>query len=470
MRVLMAIGNEELSKLIAAPLREFELDVFQEEVLHRNYLNEMIEQTMPDMLILHDNFLQSDFEDDKEQRDKEMLELIEYWRIKYNDSIRVVYFSLRERNDEFMANLVARNVLDIFQGNSVVVVDLVDQLVNPPKFQNVHKFGIGKVAIEDLPVEDQSLDAEILPEEVVDEFIVPKEEKSSRVKERTEKSSTLKGNLKSIVTTASSSIANQLDRSKIQKILDDNTDVAEIIDLLPVTPVAKEVRSTVIGTVLISVAGVSRNLGCTNTAIAMAQVLASKGHSVALVESNLSEDFERIHYLYEGVKGVLPQDEFEIYGITHFKNRDTIDLNEIFSTFEYVILDYGELDEAINEELFTRSHIKCVLCSADEWKFYQIDDFLEKYAIDQSYCFVVSNGGLDKRDQLEEQMNLKQTYLFPQMDNPYEPSKEVASTITALLGEFLKESNRANKFGFYITGLVSVVATLLVVLLFNVLK
>lgn len=456
----MAIGNKKISQMLAAPLNEVEFDVLQDEVIHRNYLNDMIEQTSPDMVLIHDKFLQSDFDGDDEKRDQEMLELIEYWRIQYNDKLRVVYFAIRERTDPFIADLVARNVRDIFNENSLVTLQMVEQLLEPPKYQNVIKFGVGNVELKDEIIEAD--------EDSIEDVTEVDERSESRMNDTVQ---SLKGSLKSIVQTASKSVSNQIDKNKIKSILENNTDVQEVIEMMPLELQKKFTRSTVIGTVLIGIAGVTPNTGCTNTAISLAKVLTEKGHTVALVESNNSGDFDRIHSLYEGVKTKIAESEFEIYGVTHFKYRSTLDLDEIFSTFEYVIMDYGDLYSAFNQEQFKRSHLKLVHCSADEWKYYQVKDFEQLYQVDSSYCFMLPNAGIEKRDQLEEQLKLKQAYLYPQMDNPYEPPKEVTSMLPSILGEFFREPSKSNnKVGLFWTGSLSVVITLLIVLIFKLIN
>lgn len=463
MTVLMAIGNKGISQMLSAPLKKVDMHVLQDEVIHRNYLNEMIEQNSPSMILIHDDFLQSDFDGDPQKRDKEMLELIEYWRIQYNDTLRVVYFTIRERTDPFIADLVARNVMDIFHEEKIVTVDMVQQLLEPKKYQNVMHFGVGKFELKELEQTEELVE----PLEETTAPDIEEDVKDKKVNSFNKHLQGIKGNFKNIVSSASNSLET-FDKEKIQNILNKNSDIETVINMMPEEFQKKLTRSTVIGTVLIGVAGVSENAGCTNTAISIAKVLSDKGHSVALVESNTTSDFDRIHSLYEGMKTQLADENFEIYGVQHYKNRSSLDLDEIFSTFEYVVMDYGHIESALNVEQFKRSHLKMILCSADEWKFYQLKEFEQRYVIDDSYCFIVPNANRSKEDLLTEQLKLKQVYAYPQMDNPYEPPKELIHMMPYLLGEFLKEPIKSNKANIFITGFVSVVVTLLVVLLFKI--
>ncbi|MEX3624884.1 hypothetical protein [Viridibacillus arvi] len=233
-------------------------------------------------------------------------------------------------------------------------------------------------------------------------------------------------------------------------------------------------RSTIIGTVLIGVTGVANHLGSTFTAINIASYLKDNGYSVALVESNYSQDFDRIHALYEGEKKLLLKDnQFEMRDLTHFKYREVQDLNDIYSMYEYVVMDFGDLEEAANQEDFKRAHVKCVLCSADEWKFHWLKDFTSKHEVDNTYCFIVPGSSSEKAQDLQEQLEYGSVFSYPIQDDPYEPVKDCESVITKILGEFIKSptlSSSKSKLALIGTSIGSILVTILLITLFKFLE
>lgn len=228
MTVLMAIGNKGISQMLSAPLKKVDMHVLQDEVIHRNYLNEMIEQNSPSMILIHDDFLQSDFDGDPQKRDKEMLELIEYWRIQYNDTLRVVYFTIRERTDPFIADLVARNVMDIFHEEKIVTVDMVQQLLEPKKYQNVMHFGVGKFELKELEQSEELV--EPLEEPAAPD--IEEDVKDKKVNSFNKHLQGIKGNFKNIVSSASNSLET-FDKEKFKNILNKNSDIETVINMMP---------------------------------------------------------------------------------------------------------------------------------------------------------------------------------------------------------------------------------------------
>lgn len=149
MKVLMAVGEKNLSQIIKGNLVDAGFEVAKEEVLHRDYLNEKIDHERPDLLIIHDKQLPSQFSD-KEKNEEEFIRLIESWRRLYDTQMRVVVMCERERSDPFLGLLVSRNVLDIFNERQIPTASFIKQLQNPPKYMNVSRYGITAADINSL--------------------------------------------------------------------------------------------------------------------------------------------------------------------------------------------------------------------------------------------------------------------------------------------------------------------------------
>lgn len=142
----MAVGSPELSSILRKYLAEASFDVIENDVFHRNFLNEIISIENPDMLILHDRFLPSDAKTD-EERDSEMLELLNDWRVTF-EGLRVVYLCERDRHDSFLGDLAARNVFDIFHERQIDPNILISQLQEAPRYSNVTMYGLGSLTIQ----------------------------------------------------------------------------------------------------------------------------------------------------------------------------------------------------------------------------------------------------------------------------------------------------------------------------------
>lgn len=467
MPVLLAIGEQILSDMLRKPLIEKGFDVSSDEVLHRNYLNELVDIQKPSIVILHDLYLPSDHSN-SEQRDVEVLELIEQWRLKYNNELRVVYLCVRDKKDPFLAQLVARNVLDIFCERGLDLEKFTTQLIELPKFSNVARFGTGNLDIKfEEENRDTTADNDVL--EAATDLINPKYEEvkpnkfaqlqagAMNIKEMAQKRAIEKAEAKAKAPKKENKANSNLNDGIDEHLFDE-----VVLDIMPVPAP----RATIIGTVLIAVASVTSHLGSTFTAINIASYLKDKGYSVALVESNYSQDFDRIHALYEGEKKLLLKDkQFEMRDLTHFKYREDQNLNDIYSMYEYVVMDFGDLEEAANREDFKRAHVKCVMCSADEWKFHWLKDFTNRHEVDNTYCFIVPGSSSEKAQDLQEQLEYGSVFSYPIQDDPYEPVKDCESVITKILGEFIKSptlSASKSKLALIGTSVGSILVTIFI--------
>lgn len=149
MKVLMAVGEKNLSQILKGNLVDSGFEVAKEEVLHRDYLNEKIDFERPDLLIIHDQQLPSQYTD-KEENEQELIHLIESWRRIYDTQMRVVVMCERERRDPFLGQLVSRNVLDIFNERQIPTASFIQQLQSPPKYINVSRYGLTESDINSL--------------------------------------------------------------------------------------------------------------------------------------------------------------------------------------------------------------------------------------------------------------------------------------------------------------------------------
>lgn len=237
----------------------------------------------------------------------------------------------------------------------------------------------------------------------------------------------------------------------------------ELMDI----PIQKEIimQEKIVGTVVIGVTSVAAHLGATHTAITIATYLKEQGHSVALVEANYSEDFDRIHALYEGEKHHLWQkSNFDLHGIDHYKFRDSMSLGEILTGYEYVILDIGDLNSTCYYEEFFRSHVKCVVCSSLEWKHHWIETFLDNLPIQDDLNFIVPFGTDDVISDIQKIVGNYKVIKMPTNKDPYKTNSETKSAVKTIMDGFIKTSDQklVTRSTVLIACLASVVITVIV--------
>ena len=140
MKVLLATGHEDLNRILRNNFRRHEkknsFKILEHDVVHQRYLQEIVRETQPDIIIFHDYHLHSQFTDSSE-REKEWIEQIESLRRDYDDKIRFVFICERSRHDPFLGELVTANVLDIYRTREIDLSILIESLLEPPKYSKV---------------------------------------------------------------------------------------------------------------------------------------------------------------------------------------------------------------------------------------------------------------------------------------------------------------------------------------------
>ncbi len=140
-KVLIAVGDRTFTNILKDTFERHK-QVFllsSQEIFHRRFLTEIVDIEKPDILILHDYYLESDLTQ-TEQKEQEMLTFIRNFRVQYNDALRIVYLCERPRGDIYLTKLVSLGVLDIFNSNSIDLDEFITQLEQKPLFSNVEKF------------------------------------------------------------------------------------------------------------------------------------------------------------------------------------------------------------------------------------------------------------------------------------------------------------------------------------------
>ncbi|QCJ45467.1 hypothetical protein FAY30_26365 (plasmid) [Bacillus sp. S3] len=140
-KVLIAVGDKAYTDILKETFEKKNQNfvLSSQEVFHRRYLTEIVQSERPDILILHDYYLESDFIRE-EQKEQELLTFIRDIRVTYNDALRVVFMCERPKGDSLLTKLVSLGIMDIINENSFDLDDFIVQLQAKPHFSNVEKF------------------------------------------------------------------------------------------------------------------------------------------------------------------------------------------------------------------------------------------------------------------------------------------------------------------------------------------
>ena len=140
--VLLATGIEDLNRILRENFRKHDsstvFKILDHDVIHLRYLQEITNETHPDIILFHDQ-LHSQFAE-KEEREQEWIEEIEKLRRDFNDEIRIVFICERSKYDPFLGELVSSNVLDIYRTRKIDLMELVESLLTPPKYSKVASY------------------------------------------------------------------------------------------------------------------------------------------------------------------------------------------------------------------------------------------------------------------------------------------------------------------------------------------
>jgi hypothetical protein len=196
MKVLLAIGHKQYTSIIQNSLQSFGEGAFQvspHEVMHVRYLDEMIQEIQPDIIIIHEQHLTHDLPE-PEERETFWLEWISRLRQQFDRSIRIVFLCERPAHDVFLRQLVAVGVYDIFHEREIALSRFVAQLKEEAHFRNVARLSpVGVAAhistyttVESAETDDTSTDSVARSDSPAEPWREPRQESGSRFNKRKE--------------------------------------------------------------------------------------------------------------------------------------------------------------------------------------------------------------------------------------------------------------------------------------------
>lgn len=191
----------------------------------------------------------------------------------------------------------------------------------------------------------------------------------------------------------------------------------------------------------------ARDYSTTQFAINCAVLLREQYNKVALVELNQNLNLEYIQAFATGSQPFENDDYyFDAHGITHFKFKVGLPLQEILQRFDAVVLDLGMISNLHPyKSYFERGNYRLILTPTYQWSWHLVDTFVhyDQHAL-IDYQFVMFNAA--KHDV----MNFKRIYgsrvqlhALATINRLYDLSEDDKNTIRPLIG--LKRGNRLKK-------------------------
>ena len=182
-------------------------------------------------------------------------------------------------------------------------------------------------------------------------------------------------------------------------------------------------------------------VGCTTSAIQFAHGIAQskKGIRIAIVEfDNADTNFETLCRLVTGERNTAGLTNFSMGGVDYYFNMPYSKFSAQYKpVYDVVVYDLGCCDNASIENYFLRLHTKFVVCSAKEWRYGELADFVAEVSpldVNDSfiYLFPCVDDKLDMGSLQELVPSGNIAVAVPYIANPYAPGKPTVRLFTEL--------------------------------------
>ncbi|MEB8677168.1 hypothetical protein P4H08_28540, partial [Bacillus cereus] len=167
-KIVLAISDTVYTAYLREDFIGAGFEVADSDVMHIKYLDEILDTEQPNILCINDKRLNIDAGHEEK---RELIILQKLRDIRFNRDIRIVVFTERENDDEFLAKLIYLGIYDIFNSRKIDIDNkVIPQLLQESDIKNVAEI----VGASQAPQQTK------LPEVPVDE---EEEEASSELEE-----------------------------------------------------------------------------------------------------------------------------------------------------------------------------------------------------------------------------------------------------------------------------------------------
>ncbi|MEH6847718.1 hypothetical protein CN939_26405 [Bacillus thuringiensis] len=134
-KIVLAISDTVYTAYLREDFVGAGFEVADSDVMHIKYLDEILDTEQPDILCINDKRLNID----AGHEDKRELIILQKLRdIRFQRDIRIVVFTERENNDEFLAKLIYLGIYDIFNSRKIDIDNkVIPQLLQESDIKNV---------------------------------------------------------------------------------------------------------------------------------------------------------------------------------------------------------------------------------------------------------------------------------------------------------------------------------------------
>ncbi|EOP02234.1 hypothetical protein [Bacillus sp. WC2507] len=134
-KIVLAISDTVYTAYLREDFTGAGFEVADSDVMHIKYLDEILDMEQPDILCINDKRLNIDAGHEEK---RELIILHKLRDIRFNRDIRIVVFTERENDDEFLAKLIYLGIYDIFNSRKIDIDNkVIPQLLQESDIKNV---------------------------------------------------------------------------------------------------------------------------------------------------------------------------------------------------------------------------------------------------------------------------------------------------------------------------------------------
>ncbi|OJD85707.1 hypothetical protein [Bacillus anthracis] len=134
-KIVLAISDTVYTAYLREDFIGAGFEVADSDVMHIKYLDEILDTEQPDILCINDKRLNIDAGHEEK---RELIILQKLRDIRFNRNIRIVVFTERENDDEFLAKLIYLGIYDIFNSRKIDIDNkVIPQLLQESDIKNV---------------------------------------------------------------------------------------------------------------------------------------------------------------------------------------------------------------------------------------------------------------------------------------------------------------------------------------------
>ncbi|MDA2452371.1 hypothetical protein ORM30_20120 [Bacillus cereus] len=161
-KIVLAISDTVYTAYLREDFVGAGFEVADSDVMHIKYLDEILDTEQPDILCINDKRLNID----AGHEDKRELIILQKLRdIRFQRDIRIVVFTERENNDEFLGKLIYLGIYDIFNSRKIDIDNkVIPQLLQESDIKNVVEIVGTSEALQETKVPKVLVDEEVSSE------------------------------------------------------------------------------------------------------------------------------------------------------------------------------------------------------------------------------------------------------------------------------------------------------------------